>query len=172
MIRRVLAFALVPGVVAGVVIAAVSLASADTTRNPCAVVAAGESSGWCGLYPGNATGNVKELGNVSVSASGTSLTVQTQDAGTDVVPKTSFACLTLTPASAIDHRLQDTQCSEAGGTWFPFSGTSLTIDLNAYPQFLNTQFSVQVAANKDANNSNGDAFYNTLSVSTVAVLPA
>jgi len=167
-----LGFALVPMLGVSVIVAATSLASASVTRDPCAAVAAGQSSGWCALYAGNATNNVKQLGAVSVSADGTTITVQTQDAGAGVVPKTSFACLTLTPASEIDHRLQDQQCAAAGGTWFPFSGTSLTIDLNAYPQLLNTQFTVQVAANKDANNSNGDAFYNTLSVSTVAVLPA
>ena len=43
----------------------------------------------------------------------------------------------------------------------------MTIDLSRYPQFLNTQFTIQVAANQDANNANGDAFYNNVTASTV-----
>ena len=50
--------------------------------------------------------------------------------------------------------------------WFPIDGGSQTIDLSAYPQFLNAQFTVQVAANQDAHNSNGDAFYNNIAAST------
>jgi len=41
------------------------------------------------------------------------------------------------------------------------------VGLTAYSQFLNAQFTVQVAANRDANNANGDAFYNNVSVNTV-----
>ena len=104
---------------------------------------------------------------MSVSTDGRSLTVQTQDASSGVVAATSFACLTTTGASLITHRLEQSLCTAMGGVWLPYSGGSLTIDLTAYPQFLNTQFTVQVAANHDANNANGDAFYNNVSVSTV-----
>ena len=119
-----------------------------------------------GLFPGNATNNVRELGQVSINASGTSLTVQTSDASSGVVPATAFACLLFTPASQIAHRLQAQQCATAGGVWFPMAGSSTTIDLTAYPQFLNAQFTVQVAANQDANNANGDAFYNNITADT------
>jgi hypothetical protein len=147
-------------------------AGADLPHAGCSSVAAGQSSGWCGLYPGNASDNTQELGLVSVSADGTTLTVQTQDASTGVVPATSFACLTGTAPTLITHRLEQTLCASVGGVWFPYTGGSLTIDLAAYPQFLNAQFTVQVAANHDANNANGDAFYNNVSVSTVAGTPS
>jgi hypothetical protein len=140
-------------------------ASADVAHTGCNAVAAGASSGWCGLYPGNATNNVRQLGQVSLSANGTLLTVQTSDASTGVLPATSFACLVFLAPAQITHRLQDQQCAAAGGVWFPMPGGSESIDLTAYPQFLNAQFTVQVAANKDANNSNGDAFYNNIAVS-------
>jgi hypothetical protein len=84
------------------------------------------------------------------------------------VPATSFACLVFVPASQVTRRLQDTQCAMAEGVWFPANGGSVTIDLTQYPQFLNTQFTVQVAANQSADSSNGDAFYNNFSVSTVS----
>jgi hypothetical protein len=149
-----------------VVASIATTAGADVAHSGCNTVGAGASSGWCGLYPGNATGNVRELGQVTISTSGTMLTVQTADASTGVVPATSFACLLLTPPSQIVHRLQGQQCSAAGGVWFPMAGGSETIDLTAYPQFLNTHFTVQVAANQDANNSNGDAFYNNIATDT------
>jgi hypothetical protein len=162
--------ALVPAlvIVAGLVLIAsfATMAGADVAHTGCNSVAAGGSSGWCGLYPGNATDNVRELGQVSINASGTTLTVQTADASTGVLPATSFACLLFTPPSEIVHRLQDQQCASAGGVWFPIAGSSQTIDLTAYPQFLNAQFTVQVAANQDAKNSNGDAFYNNIAVDT------
>jgi hypothetical protein len=141
-------------------------AGADVAHTGCSSVAAGASSGWCGLYPGNATDNVRELGQVSINASGTMLTVQTADASTGVLPATSFACLLFTPPSQIAHRLQGQQCEAAGGVWFPITGGSQTIDLSAYPQFLDAQFTVQVAANQDAKNSNGDAFYNNIAADT------
>lgn len=145
-----------------------SLAGADVAHTGCASVAVGGSSGWCGLYPGNATDNVRELGQVSINASGTMLTVQTADASTGVLPATSFACLVFTPPSQIVHRLQDQQCAASGGVWFPIAGSSQTIDLTAYPQFLNAQFTVQVAANQDAKSSNGDAFYNNIAADTTS----
>ena len=147
-----------------------STSAADVPHSGCAAVSAGGSSGWCSLYPGNATSNGQEQGLVSVSSTGSSITVQTQSASTGVLAETSFACLTLVPASQITQRLQDTRCTAAGGVWFPFLGGSLTIDLTQYPQFRNAQITVQVAANQDANNANGDAFYNNVSVSTAAVL--
>jgi len=141
-------------------------ASADVSHTGCNSVAAGATSGWCGLYPGNATDNIRELGQVTIDAGGTSLTVQTADASTGVLPATSFACLLFTAPSDITHRLQGQQCASSGGVWFPIDGGSTTIDLTAYPQFLNAEFTVQVAANQDAKNSNGDAFYNNIAAST------
>jgi hypothetical protein len=156
---------------AGLVVAALAFgparAGADVAHSGCTSVSVGASSGWCDLYPGNATTNVQELGQVSVSTTGTSLTVQTESASSGTVPATSFACLLFSPPSSITQRLQDTQCTAAGGVWFPASGGSITIDLTQYPQFLNTQFTVQVAANRSADDSNGDAFYNNVAVSTV-----
>ena len=128
---------------------------------------AGTSPGWCGLYPGTRP-TTPELGLVSLSADGTKLTVQTQDADSGVVPATSFACLTATPISEIVHRLQDEQCAKAGGVWFPIAGGSQVIDLAEHPQFLDAQFTVQVAANKSANSSNGDAFYNNVAVDSTS----
>jgi len=145
-----------------------SSASATPVHSGCGNAAAGSDSGWCGLYPGNAVDNVKELGLVAVSADGQTLTIQTQDADSGDIPATSFACLTSAAATDITHRLQATQCADVGGVWFPYTGASLSIDLTAYPQFLNTQFTVQVAASGSAKNANGDAFYNNFSVSTVA----
>jgi len=145
-----------------------TIAGADVAHTGCNSVAAGGSSGWCGLYPGNATDNVRELGQVSINASGTMLTVQAADASTGVLPATSFACLLFTAPSQIVHRLQGQQCAAAGGVWFPIAGGSQTIDLTAYPQFLNAQFTVQVAANQDAKNSNGDAFYNNIAADTTS----
>ena len=84
-----------------------------------------------------------------------------------MVPATSFACLTATPSAQIIHRLQNTLCTRSGGIWLPFTGGALTISLLAYPQFLQAVFTIQVAANQDSNSSNGDAFYNNVSVSTV-----
>jgi len=143
-------------------------ANADVSHSGCTSVIVGGSSGWCGLYPGNATSNVQELGQVTISADGTSLVAQTQSASSGTVPATSFACLVFVPASQVTRRLQDTQCAMAEGVWFPANGGSVTIDLTQYPQFLNTQFTVQVAANQSADSSNGDAFYNNFSVSTVS----
>jgi hypothetical protein len=143
-----------------------TIASADVTHTGCNSVAVGASSGWCGLYPGNATDNVRELGQVTINSAGTLLTVQTADASTGVLPATSFACLLFTPPTQIMHRLQGQQCAAAGGVWFPMAGGSETIDLTAYPQFLNAHFTVQVAANQDAKSSNGDAFYNNIEADT------
>jgi len=140
---------------------------AAVAQSGCNAVSAGGSSGWCGLYPGQASSNITEQGMIGVSLNGDSMTVQTQSAATGVVPGTSFACLLLTPASQITQRLQDTLCTAAGGVWLPFGGGSLTIDLGQYPQFENTQFTVQLAANMDANSANGDAFYNDFTVSSV-----
>jgi hypothetical protein len=161
-VRRSVVVIIGPLVVASFAIAA----SADVTHTGCNSVAPGTSSGWCGLFPGNAIDNVRELGQVTISTNGTSLTVQTADASTGVVPATSFACLLFMPPSQITHRLQGQQCAAAGGVWFPMAGGSQTIDLTAYPEFLNTQFTVQVAANQDANNANGDAFYNNIAANT------
>ncbi len=166
--KRVGALALAGALLTGVVVLGVpGAAGADVPHGGCGAVAVGQSSGWCGLYPGNAVANVQELGQVTVSADGLSLTVQAQDASTGVVAATSFACLTATPATQITHRLVNSLCVANGGTWLPFTGGSLTVNLQSYPQFLNAQFTVQVAANADAKSSNGDAFYNNLSVSTL-----
>ncbi|MGO9909838.1 MAG: hypothetical protein ACLPQS_01555 [Acidimicrobiales bacterium] len=167
-IRRWAPVALMSGsLVVGFTAAIAGTAGATPAHTGCAAVSVGESSGWCGLYPGNATGNTKELGQVTVSGDGQSLVIQTEDASSGAAPATSFACLTATDPTQITHRLQDTQCGDEGGVWLPFTGGSLTVDLTAYPQFLDTQFTVQVAANADAGNANGDAFYNNFSVSTV-----
>jgi len=170
LIARASAFVSVLVVVAALAVIAsfATIAGADVAHTGCNSVAAGGSSGWCGLYPGNATDNVRELGQVSINSSGTVLTVQTADASTGVVPSTSFACLVFTPPSQIVHRLQGQQCGAAGGVWFPIAGGAQTIDLSAYPQFRNAQFTVQVAANQDAKNSNGDAFYNNIAADTTS----
>ncbi len=172
--NRPAAFVSVLVVVAGLALITsfATIAGADVAHTGCNSVAVGGSSGWCGLYPGNATDNVRELGQVSINAGGTMLTVQTADASTGVLPATSFACLLFTPPSQILHRLQGQQCAAAGGVWFPIAGGSQTIDLSAYPQFLNAQFTVQVAANQDAKSSNGDAFYNNITAdSTSGISP-
>lgn len=143
-------------------------AHADVVHNSCQAVYAGGSSGWCGLYPGNATDNVQELGQVTLSSDGTSIVVATESASSGTVPATSFACVLSTPASEITHRLQGTQCAKAGGVWFPASGGTISIDLTQYPQFLNSSFTVQVAANQSANSSNGDSFYNNVTVTSTA----
>ncbi len=162
--RALLGVALTAGV--GVLGLSPGASGADVVHSGCTAVAAGGSSGWCGLYPGNATSNVQELGMVTVSADGSTIVVQTQSASSGVDPATSFACLLSTPASQITHRLQDTLCTSAGGVWLPFVGGSLTISMSQYPQFANTSFTIQVAANKSANDSNGDSFYNNVTVST------
>ena len=54
----------------------------------------------------------------------------------------------------------------------PDRGRIATIDLSLYPQFRNAQFTVQVAANQDANNANGDAFYNNFTVNTGVIAPS
>ena len=125
-------------------------------------IADGYSSGWCGLYPGSASSNVQEYGQVALSSDGTALTVETESASTGVVPDTSFACLTVTDPGST--RLQEELCAQEDGIWIPFSGGSTTVDLSQYPQFLNTQFNVQVAANQDANSANGDAFYGNFTI--------
>jgi hypothetical protein len=167
MVRRLTLLALTGGLLAAGVTVGAGAALAGVSRTGCSDATVGQSSGWCGLYPGNAVNNAKELGLVTVSADGQSLTVQTQDAGMGGVPSTSFACLTAAASAQITHRLQQTQCAAIGGVWFPFAGGSLTIDLTAYPQFLDTAFTVQVAANRSAENANGDAFFNNFSVSTL-----
>ena len=104
---------------------------------------------------------------MTVSADGASIVVETQDASSGAAPQTSFVCLVSSPASQITHRLQATLCAAAGGAWIPFPGGSLTIDLWQYPQFLNTQFTMQVAANHNATDANGDSFYNNVDVNTL-----
>jgi len=146
-----------------------SAAGATVPHSGC-TASVGGSSGWCGLYPGNATSNTQEFGQVTVS-DGSSILVQTENASNGAAPLTSFVCLVSTPAAQITHRLQDTQCNAAGGVWLPFTGGSLVIDLSQFPQFLDSQFTIQVAANEHANDSNGDAFYNNVSVSTITTGP-
>jgi hypothetical protein len=146
-----------------------SAAGATVPHSGCSA-SVGGNSGWCDLYPGNATANTKEFGQVTVS-SGSTILVQTENASNGAAPLTSFVCLVSTPAAQITHRLQDTQCTKAGGVWLPFSGGSLVIDLSQFPQFLNSQFTIQVAANEHANDANGDASYNSVSVSTVTTCP-
>ncbi len=156
--------------IAGLVVAA-GAASATPPHTGCAATTAGNSSGLCGLYPGNAVDNVKDLGQVAETADGTTLTITTQDAVTGAAPDTSFACLIATPADQIDHRLQDEKCNADGGVFLPFTGGTLTVDLTQFPQFRNTQFTVQIAANDNAGDPNGDAFYNNFSVSSVPATP-
>jgi hypothetical protein len=155
------------GSVMGFALASSTAASATPPHGGCAAVSAGASSGWCPLYPGNATSNTQELGMVTVSADGSSIQVETQNASNGAAPQTSFVCLVSSPASQIAHRLPATLCAAAGGVWIPFTGGSLTIDLWQYPQFLNAQFTMQVAANHNAGDANGDSFYNNVGVSTL-----
>lgn len=162
MARLVLAAGIAAMGTLGAVALAVAPASAATAPT-CTAVADGQSSGWCALYPGNATGNVQELGDVALSLDGSTLTVQTQSASTGTVPDTSFACLLATDPGST--RMQETLCTQAGGVWIPFTSGAVTIDLTQYPQFSGTTFTVQVAANQDANSANGDAFYNNVTVS-------
>ena len=145
-----------------------TMSGAAEPHTGCKSVASGGSSGWCGLYPGNATSNTKELGMVTVSSDGMTIVVDTQSASTGDAPETSFVCLVATPAAQITKRLQDSHCDSAGGVWLPFTGGSLTVDLSQYRQFQNATFTVQVAANQNASDANGDSFYNNVSVSTVA----
>jgi len=156
-------------VLGGVGLLGVGPASATPVHQGCAAVFTFAPSGWCNLYPGNASNNVKDLGAVSLSSNTQLLTIQTQSVATGAAPRTSFACLTLVPAGQIDHRLQDTQCEATGGVWFTWTGPSTTIDLSNYPQFMGTIYSVQVAANDNAGNGNGDAFYNSFTVNGFGV---
>lgn len=170
--RRALALAGTALVGAALIVAATGISPTAANAAPphagCAPAAAGGSSGWCGLYPGNATANVQELGQVTVCADGQSLLIQTEDAVTGSVPDTSFACLVMTDPSQITHRLHQSLCERAGGAWFSADGGSIAINLAQDPQSLNAQFTVQVAASHSADNGNGDAFYNDVSVNTVA----
>ena len=145
-----------------------TLSGAAEPHTGCQSVASGGSSGWCGLYPGDATSNTKELGMVTVSSDGMTIVVSTQSASTGDAPQTSFVCVAATPAAQITKRLQDSHCDAVGGVWLPFAGGSLTIVLSQYGQFQNATFTVQVAANQNASDPNGDSFYNNVSVSTVA----
>lgn len=157
--------ALAAGTAAAGTLGAVALAAAPAsaaTAPTCTSVANGQDSGWCALYPGSATDNVQELGDVALSADGSTLLVQTQSAADGTVPDTSFACLLAVDPGRT--RMQQTQCTDAAGVWIPFTGGSVTIDLAQYPQFAGTDFVVQVAANQDANSANGDAFYNNVAV--------
>jgi hypothetical protein len=155
-------------VIASVIGITESTSIAAEPHTGCQPVAPGGTSGWCGLYPGNATSNTKELGMVTVSSDGNSIVVNTENAADGNAPGTSFVCLVATPAAQITERLQDRHCDSAGGVWLPFTGGSLTIDLAQYVEFENTTFTIQVAANEHAANANGDSFYNNLSVSTVS----
>ena len=141
-----------------------NFASATPVHTGCAPVHTFASSGWCGLYPGNATNNVQDLGQVSLSSNTTMLTIQTQSVDNGTAPRTSFACITSVPADQITHRLQDTQCTKDGGVWITWTGPSITVDMSQYPQFAGTVYTVQVAANDNAGNGNGDAFYNSFTV--------
>jgi len=105
---------------------------------------------------------------VTVSSDGMTIVVSTQSASTGDAPQTSFVCVAATPAAQITKRLQDSHCDAVGGVWLPFAGGSLTIVLSQYGQFQNATFTVQVAANQNASDPNGDSFYNNVSVSTVA----
>ncbi len=167
--RRMACGSLAAALIVGSVIVLTETASvAAEPHTGCQSVAAGGSSGWCGLYPGDARNNTKELGMVTVSSDGNSIVVNTENAATGTAPNTSFVCLVATPGSQITERLQDSHCDSAGGVWLPFTGGSLTIDLLQYVQFENTTLTIQVAANEHANNANGDSFYNNVSVSTVS----
>jgi hypothetical protein len=171
-----------PGPLAGAVLAATSAAALAmtapgvafaagapglpiTATGPvCGTVAAGQSSGWCALYPGRAVDNVQQLGAVSVGPDGTVLTVQAEGASTGTPPATASVCLT--PVDPGRSRLQHAQCVAAGGVWIPFTGGSVTIDLAQYPGLEGTTFTVQVGANGDAVDANGDAWYGNFGVTS------
>lgn len=140
-----------------------SVASATKPHTGCAV-SVGTSSGWCGLYPGNATNNVKDVASVTMSGDGSLLTIATLSLDTNAPPRTSMSCISMVPLVVQTHRLQAEQCSAINGVWFTWSGASITIDLTQFPQFYGGNFSVQVGANKDAGNGNGDSFYNGFGV--------
>ena len=138
------------------------VASATPVHTGCGASYNGIPSGWCNLYPGNASDNAKYLGQILLTNGATLLTIQTQTASDGSIPRTSFACLTLVDSAKIDHRLQAEQCSNKfNGVWVTWSGSSVTIDITQYPQFTNMLYTVQVAANGSAGNGNGDAFYNS-----------
>lgn len=152
---------------AAVVLGSLALAPAVGATPPhtgCGTVTDGASSGWCALYPGNAKGNVQEQGQVSLDSTGTQLTVLTENTADGAAPATTSVCLTATPAVDLTHRLQDSQCAKQGGVWLSWSGGAATVDLTQYPQLVGTTFTVQVQANHDAGNGNGDAFYNSVAV--------
>src|SRR5579862_9452512 len=65
--------------VAGGVQVSGNAALASPVRNGCGTTSSGQSSSWCGLYPGNATQNTQEQAQVSLSQDGTTLIVQTQN---------------------------------------------------------------------------------------------
>ena len=150
--------------VGGAGVLGAGVAFATPVHTGCTAIAAGGSSGWCGLYPGNATDNVRDLGQVSLSGDASMLTIKTLSVDSGAAPRTSFACLTKVPAAQITHRLQDTQCNDLGGVWITWSGPSITINVSQYTQFAGGNFTVQVAANEKAGNGNGDAFYNSFGV--------
>ena len=138
------------------------VASATPVHTGCGATSNGISSGWCNLYPGNASGNAKYLGQILLTNDATLLTIQTQSASDGSIPRTSFACLTLVDSATINHRLQAEQCTNKfNGVWVTWTGSSVTIDVTQYPQFANMLYTVQVAANGSAGNGNGDAFYNS-----------
>jgi hypothetical protein len=92
------------------------------------------------------------------------MTISTLSVASNAAPRTSMACLSTVPLVVETHRLQAEQCSAVNGVWFTWSGPSITIDLTQLPQFYGGTFSVQVGANENAGNGNGDAFYNGFSV--------
>jgi len=150
--------------VAGGVEVSANAALAPPVQNGCGTTSAGQSSSWCALYPGNATQNAQEQGQVSLSQDGMTLIVQTQNTFDGQAPATSSACLTATPTAQVSQRLQAQQCTQLGGSWITWQGGSEAIDLAAYPGLLGSLFTVQVGANHDAANGNGDAFYNNFGV--------
>ena len=157
----------------GATLAAASLVGLSSTiggaaapDTVCSSASSGGSSGWCGLGPGHANSNTRVQGMVSVSSDGQTIVVNTQDTVSGNAPRTSFVCMVSSPASLVTGRLQETRCGAAGGVWLTFTGGSLTIDLSQYGPFQNAQFTIQVAANPDAANANGDSFYANFGVST------
>ena len=165
-IRRIAATLLASGALAvsGGAILVPSIASATPVHTGCSPTYVNGTSGWCGLYPGNATDNVKDLGQVTLTGNAQLLTIQTLSVDSGAAPRTSSACLSFISSNQINHRLQDTQCTKAGGVWFTWTGPSTTINLTQYTQFYGQIFSVQVQANEHAGNGNGDAFYNGFDV--------
>ncbi len=171
LLRGLAGLGLASGAFGGAVaLAAAGAAGAAAVHTGCSPASVTQSSGFCVLYRGSSSSTAQDLGDVAPNPTGTALTITTKVIATGAAPKTSFACLLPTSASQIDVRLDHVECRVHGGVFVPFSGGTVTIDLSQFPQFLDTQFSAQVGASKDATNPNDDLYYNNFTVSTFPAL--